>query len=156
MIKYLIICPLVFLAGFIDAIAGGGGLISLPAYMMSGIPAHSCIATNKMSSAMGTSIATAKYIKSGFIPWSIALFCIPMAFAGSAMGANIAMLIADDIFKMIMLAVIPCTAIYVLTKKDVVEKEASMSLKKIIPICMLISFLLVYMMAFMDQGREHF
>ena len=37
---YLIVCPLVFLAGFVDSIAGGGGLISLPAYMFAGIPVH--------------------------------------------------------------------------------------------------------------------
>ena len=46
---YLIVCPLVFLAGFVDSIAGGGGLISLPAYMFAGIPVHNAIATNKLS-----------------------------------------------------------------------------------------------------------
>ena len=51
---YLIVCPLVFLAGYIDAVAGGGGLVSLPAYLISGLPAHYAIATNKLSSAMGT------------------------------------------------------------------------------------------------------
>ena len=59
--KYLIICPLIFIAGFIDAVAGGGGLVSLPAYMITGIPVHNCIATNKMSPFMGTSVTTAKY-----------------------------------------------------------------------------------------------
>ena len=54
LMQYLIICPLVMLAGFIDAIAGGGGLISLPAYMIAGIPVHHAIATNKMSSTMGS------------------------------------------------------------------------------------------------------
>ena len=58
---YLIICPLVFIAGYIDAVAGGGGLVSLPAYMLTGIPVHQCVATNKMSAFMGTSVATAKY-----------------------------------------------------------------------------------------------
>ena len=48
--EFLIVCPLVFLAGFVDAIAGGGGLISLPAYMFAGIPVHHAIATNKLSS----------------------------------------------------------------------------------------------------------
>ena len=43
MIEYLIVCPLVFLAGFIDAIAGGGGLISLPAYLIAGLPPHAAI-----------------------------------------------------------------------------------------------------------------
>lgn len=40
---YLVVCPLVFLAGFVDSIAGGGGLISLPAYMFAGIPVHNAI-----------------------------------------------------------------------------------------------------------------
>ena len=46
--QYLFICTLVFIAGFIDAIAGGGGLISIPAYIVSGVPVHAAIATNKM------------------------------------------------------------------------------------------------------------
>ena len=49
---FLIVCPLVFLAGFVDAVAGGGGLISLPAYMIAGLPVHFAIGTNKLSSGM--------------------------------------------------------------------------------------------------------
>ena len=37
---FLIVCPLTFLGGFVDAVAGGGGLISLPAYMIAGVPVH--------------------------------------------------------------------------------------------------------------------
>ena len=48
-LPYLIVCPMVFMAGLIDAVAGGGGLISLPAYMIAGVPVHGAIATNKMS-----------------------------------------------------------------------------------------------------------
>ena len=70
LLQYLIICPLVMVAGFVDAIAGGGGLISLPAYLISGLPVHNAIATNKMSSTMGTVLATFKFARSGFIPWS--------------------------------------------------------------------------------------
>ena len=58
---YLVVCFFVFLAGFVDSIAGGGGLISLPAYMIAGLPVHTAIATNKMSSFMGTSVATYHY-----------------------------------------------------------------------------------------------
>ena len=102
----LIICPLVFIAGYIDAVAGGGGLVSLPAYMLTGLPTHQCIATNKMSAFMGTSVAIAKYAKNGYIPWKIALFCIPCALCGSALGANIALMISDTILKIIMLVII--------------------------------------------------
>ena len=51
-LHFLIVCPLVGVAGFVDSIAGGGGLISLPAYLISGLPVHTCIATNKLSSSM--------------------------------------------------------------------------------------------------------
>ena len=55
---YLVVCFFVFLAGFVDSIAGGGGLISLPAYMIVGLPAHTAIATNKISSSMGTAVSS--------------------------------------------------------------------------------------------------
>ena len=93
LLQYLIICHLVMVAGFIDAIAGGGGLISLPAYLISGLPVHNAIATNKMSSTMGTVLATFKFARSGFIPWKLALTCVCFAFAGSSLGARLALLI---------------------------------------------------------------
>ena len=55
--QFLIVCPLLFLAGFLDAIGGGGGLISLPAYLLAGLPVHSAIATNKLSGSCGTAHA---------------------------------------------------------------------------------------------------
>ena len=66
---YLVVCLFVFLAGFVDSIAGGGGLISLPAYMIAGLPAHTAIATNKISSAMGTTVSTFYYLRQGFMKW---------------------------------------------------------------------------------------
>lgn len=116
-VHFLIVCPLVCLAGFVDAIGGGGGLISLPAYLLAGLPAHFAIATNKMSSSMGTTMATVKYGRSGFIPWKTALICVPFALGGSALGAKLALLIADRYFKIILLAILPLTAWYVMRKK---------------------------------------
>lgn len=139
--KYLIICPLVFIAGFIDAVAGGGGLVSLPAYMLTGLPVHNCIATNKMSSIMGTSVATTKYAINGYIPWRIAPFCIPCALIGSSIGAEIALMIPERAFKIIMLFVVPLTAIYVLTKKDLfVQREEQGINRRVIILCASIAF----------------
>ena len=79
---YLIVCPLLFLAGFVDSIAGGGGLISLPAYLLAGLPPHLALGTNKFSSAMGTTISTVRFALNGFIPVRPALLCVTMAFIG--------------------------------------------------------------------------
>lgn len=117
-LHFLIVCPLVAIAGFVDSIAGGGGLISLPAYLISGLPVHTCIATNKLSSAMGTTVSTTKYALSGYIDWRLSIFCIAAALLGAAMGANIAMAISDAVFRIVMLVVLPLTAVYVLHHKD--------------------------------------
>ena len=53
LLKYWPVFPAVFAAGIVDAIAGGGGLITLPVYMLVGLPPHEAIGTNKMSSCMG-------------------------------------------------------------------------------------------------------
>lgn len=80
--EFLIVCPLVFLAGFVDAIGGGGGLISLPAYLMAGIPAHFAVGTNKLSSAMGTTVATLEFARSGYIRLKLAFLSVLAAIVG--------------------------------------------------------------------------
>lgn len=120
---FLIVCPLVGIAGFIDAIAGGGGLISLPAYLISGLPVHTSIATNKLSSSMGTTVATAKYALSGYIDWHLGVFCAAASLIGASLGANIALLISESLFRILMLIILPLTALYVLRKKDLFSGE---------------------------------
>jgi uncharacterized membrane protein YfcA len=138
--KYLIICPLIFIAGFIDAVAGGGGLVSLPAYMITGIPVHNCIATNKMSSFMGTSVTTAKYARKGFIPWKIGMVCIPCALAGSSLGAKASLLVPDNILKAILMIIIPLTGIYVITRKGNLETNTVRSDKAALFISAFVAF----------------
>ena len=122
-VQYLIICPLVFIAGFVDSIAGGGGLISLPAYMIAGLPAHNAIATNKVSSSMGTVISTTRYAKQGYIPWKTAVICVIAALIGSNLGARLSLMIDDSILKIVMLFLLPVTALAVWKSKAVSNEE---------------------------------
>ena len=123
MLPFFIVCPLVFLAGFVDSIAGGGGLISLPAYMIAGIPAHTAIATNKLSSCTGTAVSTARFLKNGYVPLKISLCAAVMALIGSALGANISMLLSEQLLKNMLLVVLPVVAFYVLKNKAMGESE---------------------------------
>ena len=86
---FLIVCPLLFLAGFVDSIAGGGGLISLPAYLFAGLPVHLAIGTNKLSSACGTSLTTVRFIRSGLVRWKLALPGVGAALAGAWCGSQL-------------------------------------------------------------------
>ena len=90
-LTFLIVCPLVFLAGFVDAIGGGGGLISLPAYVFAGLPMHMAIATNKLSSACGTTLTTVRFIRNGLVRLKIALPSAAAGIIGSSIGANLSL-----------------------------------------------------------------
>ena len=122
MIPYLIVCPLVFLAGFVDAIAGGGGLISLPAYIIAGVPAHVALGTNKLASSMGTTISTARYLKHGYIKGKamirIAICASLVSLVGSSIGSSLALLVSEQVLKKLMIVVLPVVAFYVLRNKN--------------------------------------
>ncbi len=124
---FAIVCPLVFLAGFVDAIGGGGGLISLPAYLLAGLPAHQAIATNKLSSTCGTALATARFTYRGLIDWRLALPSVAAALLGAFTGANLSLRVDSAVLEKILYAVLPVTALLVLrrdTLKDRVEIRA--------------------------------
>ena len=93
---FLIVCPLLFLAGLIDSIGGGGGLISLPAYILAGLPAHLAIGTNKMSAFPGTALTTARFAKNRMIDLKLALPSIVTAILGSFIGARIAIRLDEN------------------------------------------------------------
>ena len=108
----LIVCPLVFLAGFVDSVAGGGGIISLPAYLMAGIPAHLAAGTNKVVNGCGTLMATTKYFRSDKVRLRPAVAAALGALLGSAVGAQLASMIPEAALKTIMLIALPCVAVF--------------------------------------------
>lgn len=115
---YLIVCPMVFLAGFIDSIAGGGGLIATPAYMLAGLPMHTVLGTNKAMSIFGTSVSMFRYIKSGNIHWRSAVIAAIGSFLGSAVGSRIALMIDADALKTFFVFLLPFIALFVLFNKN--------------------------------------
>ena len=157
-LHFLIVCPLIGIAGYIDSIAGGGGLISLPAYLISGLPVHTSIATNKMSSCMGTAVATAKYARSGYIDWHLGVFCAAASLAGAALGANAALLISDALFRILMLVVLPLTALYVFKKKDLFSGDARkvLTFRHTVILSSIIAFLLGMYDGFYGPGTGTF
>lgn len=74
-------------AGFVDAIAGGGGMLSLPALLSAGLPPVAALATNKMQSIVGTTMAATTYWRSGLVSIRALLPAILLTLAGSLCGA---------------------------------------------------------------------
>lgn len=115
---FFIVCPLVFLAGLIDSIAGGGGLISLPAYFIAGVPPHSALGTNKLSSSLGTIVSTLRFYKNNYMDLPVAFASVFCAIIGSITGSNFSLLVSENIIQSVIIIVLPFVAFYVLKNKD--------------------------------------
>jgi len=114
---FLLICPLTFLAGFIDSIAGGGGLISLPSYLLIGLPSHAALGTNKFSSSFGTFIATIRYAKNRQILYKSAVPAALAALVGSYLGALLALSFDEKFLRIILIVILPVIVIFSLINK---------------------------------------
>lgn len=117
------VCPLLFLAGFIDSIAGGGGLISMPAYVMTGMPMHMAYGCNKLQSAFGTTFAAREFIKKGLVDMKVAAVSAVFALAGSSLATRIVFFLPDDVLKKMLLVILPVVAILVIAKGFLKSKD---------------------------------
>lgn len=115
---WIIVCPLVFLGGLIDAVAGGGGLITLPAYLLAGLPPHLASGTNKCGNFFGTLIATGRFLKRGDVHLPSALAGGAGALVGAWLGARLNMIMPEQALYYLMLAVVPVMAVFLLFKRD--------------------------------------
>lgn len=125
-----IICFFVFLAGFVDAAAGGGGLISLPAYIATGMPAHVAYGCNKFSSACGTTLASLRFFRNRAMDVQIALLAAVGSFAGSGVAARIVLLLDDAVLKRIVIIFLPVAALVIFLNRGYGETNQSDSLSK--------------------------
>lgn len=142
--QIVFICVMIFFAGFVDSVAGGGGIISIPAYLAVGMPAHLAMGCNKVSACAGTTFAVARFFRHGALNARTALLSAASSFAGAAIGTRIALLIADQKLKLILLIVLPFVAVFLLIKREYGEEDHSASLSKgpAILLALLIGFLI--------------
>ena len=121
----LILCPLVFLAGLVDSIAGGGGLISLPAYLLCGFPAHVAFGSNKLSSSLGTLVATWRYARSRSLDVGIGLAGAGCALLGSFGGTRLALLVSDRGLRIVLVVMLPLVAAFTLLRSRKNNRETA-------------------------------
>lgn len=130
----LIVCPLVFLAGFVDSVAGGGGLISIPAYIFAGLPVINAYGTNKFSMCFGTSVSALKFFRSGHVNIKTALYSGAGALVGSWLGASLAMIMDEKILKLCLMFILPIAAGFILfNRKFGTNEDIHESVKYLLP-----------------------
>ena len=116
----------VFCAAFMDAIGGGGGIISVPVYLLAGLPTHYALGTNKLSSCLGTAASTLRYIKNGFVDWSLAVPSVICALVGAHFGTRLQLTVDEAYLKYMLLLVLPVVAFILLKQKNFPEHRGEM------------------------------
>jgi uncharacterized membrane protein YfcA len=120
MIEILTLCGFAFVAGLVDAVVGGGGLIQLPALliMLPQTAIASILGTSKFVSIAGTTIAVQQYAKQQKIEWQNTIPAMVTAFIFSFLGARVTSLLNPSLMRPVILGLLIAVAIYTFNKKD--------------------------------------
>ncbi|MEO0637502.1 MAG: TSUP family transporter [Pseudomonadota bacterium] len=114
-----------FVAGFIDSIAGGGGLIAIPALLVAGLPPLAALGTGKLQALFGAGMAAIAYARGGHVDlWKLAPLAL-VAFAGSVCGALLATILPTRLLAQVMPIALITIALYFAVKPDPGELERS-------------------------------
>jgi uncharacterized membrane protein YfcA len=112
------------LTGFIDAIAGGGGLIMMPALLSTGMSPLPALGTNKLQSVFGTGIALRNYWRSGLVEWRRNRLSVLLVFIGAAAGCIVVQMIQVQLLNLIIPMLLVLSAIYVLLSPRMTDDDA--------------------------------
>ncbi|GAB6156283.1 TSUP family transporter [Desulfosporosinus burensis] len=116
--ELFLICTLGFIAATVDAIAGGGGLISLPALLMVGVPPHLALGTNKFAASMASLNSSVTFARSGKVNFSLVKWQIPCTLIGAFLGAWAVLSVSSAFLNKAVLVLILIVGIYTLLHKN--------------------------------------
>ncbi|MBE71633.1 MAG: hypothetical protein CMO07_13150 [Thalassospira sp.] len=118
------------LAGFVDAIAGGGGLITIPALLWAGVTPAQALATNKLQGSFGSFSASLNFIRKGHVDPRDMVLAIVLTFAGSALGTVLVQMLDPGILMTILPGLLILIALYFLFSPRVGDIDAHQMIGK--------------------------
>ncbi len=145
-----------FAAGVVDAIAGGGGLLTVPALLAAGLPPHLAIATNKGQSTFGAFSATVAFWRAGLVDPRRARITFPLAFGGSLLGAGLLLLVRPDVLRPVVLVLLVGAALFVGLRRSPPRAEARVPAAWVLPVAGAWSFLVGGYDGFFGPGTGTF
>lgn len=146
----------VFLASFVDGVAGGGGIISVPTYFLAGLPAHLALGTNKLSACFGAAVSAGRFAKSGYVNWKLALPSVALALLGSHLGTRLQLMLDERILKWLLLVVLPVVAFVVLRQRKLPEEPGEIAPRRQAVIVLLASLIVGAYDGFYGPGTGTF
>ena len=142
----LVLAAYIF-GGIADAVCGGGGLITVPALMSIGLPAHMVVGTNHCSMLPGCWTSCIEYGKAGKVDFKLGLCAVPFALVGALIGARLNLILDDRYLRIIMIVLIPILAIFSILKRDINDEDNSDSVpikKQRIGVCCIAFIVSIY------------
>ncbi len=140
----ILLGTIAFIAGFVDSIAGGGGLFLVPGFLLVGLPPQVALGQEKLVSTLGTLAAIRNFLVNSKMVWKVALVGVPFSLLGAYLGANLIVSIPQETVGKIILALIPFGILIFLTPKDRPVQEHVLShrmLFTVVPLtCLVIGF----------------
>lgn len=156
-VKIIFLCIGGFIAAFVDSIAGGGGIISLPVFLMSGIPPHLALGTNKFSSSCASFTSSIKFAQSDKVDFKILKFLIPFTLVGSIIGTHTVLNISVKYLNTIVFVLLLIVSTYSIFSKTVGMEDKFKELnKKSIFLGILLAFGLGFYDGFFGPGTGSF
>ena len=159
-IKLLIVCPLAFVGAVVDAIAGGGGLITLPAYLLAGLPAQAAVGTNKFSASFAAAVSAFRFTKEKTVQFFVALPAAFFALAGSMLGSHLLTAIDEQVVRILFLLLLPLMVVVLLHSKKLgmqqAEERAQSSRAKTVVIACVIGMIIGGYDGFFGPGTGMF
>ncbi len=113
-------------AGTADAVAGGGGLLTLPALLLTGLTPHQALATNKGQSVFGSFAALARYARAGLVDGRRARITFPLGLAGSLAGAALVLAVPPRALRGLVLGLLVSAAVFVALRRPPGPRAASL------------------------------
>lgn len=110
------------LAGLVDAIAGGGGLLTVPALLAVGLPPHLALGTNKGQSVFGAAAALLTFARAGYVDGRIGRFTFPAGLCGSFAGAALVLLLRPEVLRPVVLLLLVAVAFFLAFRPGLVER----------------------------------
>jgi uncharacterized membrane protein YfcA len=155
--KLIFLCGAGFLAAFVDSIAGGGGLISLPAFLAAGVPPHLALGTNKFCSSSASLTSSLKFIKSKKVNSNLLKYLIPFTLIGAAVGVNTVLKVNETFLYSLVLVLILFVGIYTVFSKSIGVENKFKELTKVnIALGIILAFSLGFYDGFFGPGTGAF
>lgn len=134
----ILCCGAALAGGFIDAISGGGGLLTIPALLITGVPPHYALGTNKISACVGTAISLFNFARHGMVAWKMVAWGLPFSLLGSWLGSLLVLYLDSALLGKVLVALLPIAMLGTLLPagkgKNLIQEEGGYRFWLLLPI----------------------